>query len=112
MTGRWQDGKLYIDAKVLRQQVPQWERALMQAVARYPVPISATLAPQSQAQDLAMARLPFQLRSVMGGDLPYVVLADGGKLIEGGSRQGWRLVSVDGEQVVFENGTRRAVVPR
>ncbi|HSV44210.1 MAG TPA: type III secretion system inner membrane ring subunit SctD [Ramlibacter sp.] len=112
ISGRWQEGRLHIGARVPRSQVPQWERALVQAVARYPIPVQATLTAERQSDNEALGRLPFGLRSVMGGDTPYVVLADGGKLMVDGQRQGWRLVSVEADKVVFENGTRRAVIAR
>jgi type III secretion protein D len=66
----------------------------------------------NSAPPAAQAHLPFELRGVVGGDMPYVQLTDGQKLVQGGTSQGWRLASISESQVVFDSGGRRAVVPR
>jgi hypothetical protein len=57
-----------------------------------------------------LAQLPFRLKSVVGGDTPYVVLGGGEKLLLQGQSQGWRLVSIDPDSVVFEGQQARKVV--
>ena len=57
------------------------------------------------------APVPFQIRSVVGGAVPYVVLADGSKLQPGGRRAGWRLVHIEPERLVFD-GPKTLVVQR
>ncbi|KQO20783.1 hypothetical protein ASF11_24810 [Acidovorax sp. Leaf76] len=71
------------------------------AVAAVPaVPAHASKAP-----------LPFSIRSVVGGAVPYIVLGDGSKLQPGGRRAGWRLVAVESDRIVFD-GPRSLVVMR
>lgn len=55
--------------------------------------------------------LPFAIRSVVSGPHPYVVLPDGEKILQGGSHQGYRLVSIDSGRVRFE-GNSDVVLPR
>lgn len=55
--------------------------------------------------------LPFAIRSVVSGPHPYVVLPDGEKILQGGSHQGYRLVSIDSGRVRFE-GNNDVVLPR
>ena len=57
------------------------------------------------------APLPFRIRGVVGGAVPYVVLGDGSKLQPGGRRAGWRLVAVEPDRLVFD-GPRALVVLR
>ena len=57
------------------------------------------------------APLPFRIRGVVGGVVPYVVLGDGAKLQPGGRRDGWRLVAVESDRLVFD-GPRALVVLR
>lgn len=57
------------------------------------------------------APLPFRIRGVVGGAVPYVVLGDGAKLQPGGRRDGWRLVAVEPDRLVFD-GPRALVVLR
>ncbi len=59
----------------------------------------------------SVAPLPFRIRSVVGGPVPYVVLGDGSKLQPGGQRAGWRLVGIESDRLVFD-GPRRLVVSR
>lgn len=130
VSGQWQDGVYAMDVKLSQQQVPQWERSLAQAMTRNSVPMKAQLAigaPSAvggAAHGTAAAasavaagaapegRLPFQVRAVIGGDAPYVVLADGGRLSLDGVHQGWRLRAFEPQRVLFDNGSQRASVPR
>jgi hypothetical protein len=58
-------------------------------------------------------KLPFEVRSVVGGDMPYVLLAGGEKLGRGGAYAGWRFAGLNKDsQAVFESGSRRAVLQR
>ena len=57
------------------------------------------------------APVPFQIRSIVGGAVPYVVLADGSKLQPGGQRSGWRLVQIEPGRLVFD-GPKTLVVQR
>lgn len=77
-------------------------------VARSPAAAAAAPAPPVHA---SAAPLPFRIRSVVGGAVPYIVLGDGSKLQPGGRRGGWRLVAVEPDRLVFD-GPRSLVVLR
>lgn len=76
-------------------------------VARAPAVVSVPAAPAHASA----APLPFSIRSVVGGEVPYIVLGDGSKLQPGGRRAGWRLVAVESDRIVFD-GPRPLVVRR
>jgi type III secretion protein D len=117
------DGEMKMQVKLRQQDVPRWERALAEAVRQYPVPFNADLvfaaaAPSEAARQATRApvmetQLPFEVRSVVGGEMPYVLLAGGEKLARGGAYAGWRFAGLNKDsQAVFENGSRRAVLQR
>ncbi|MGE0329455.1 MAG: type III secretion system inner membrane ring subunit SctD [Ramlibacter sp.] len=115
--GEWKDGALALQVTLQQRDVPQWEQTLVSLAATHTVPLRASLvfAPAAAAPapaPRADGRLPFQVRGVVGGDMPYVLLSEGDKLSQGGVWRGWRLASISASQVVFENGTQRAVLTR
>lgn len=113
--GRWQDGKLQIEVPLAPAELPRWEAALARAAQRHPVPLSATvtLAAANAAPGSGAVSLPFRIQSIVSGTTAFVVLEDGTRLLEGGSAQGWQLVSVELRRVVFERaGQRRVEVAR
>jgi type III secretion protein D len=116
--GRFADGQLRVEALLSAADVPRWEQALVRIAQRYSgVPFEASTrltAPEATTRlPAVLATLPFKLRTVVSGPASYVVLNDGAKLMIGGSHQGWRLVAVDPDQVMFEGQAgRRALVPR
>jgi type III secretion protein D len=121
IAGAWGQGTLDMEVQLAPRDVPQWERALLAAVRSYEVPFNARIAfvqtsvvqsPPAADQPPAEGALPFEVRSVVGGDMPYVILPGGRKLARGGMWQGWRLAGISADRAVFENGARRAIVPR
>lgn len=116
--GEWKDQLLQIQVTLHQRDVPNWEQTLLAVNRTHAVPLRATMAfaqsapTPSPAPRGVEARLPFQLRGVVGGDMPYVLLSDGDKLSQGGVWKGWRLASISAGQVVFENGAQRAVLSR
>ncbi|RYF71370.1 MAG: hypothetical protein EOO29_30160 [Comamonadaceae bacterium] len=76
-------------------------------VGRAPVVAAVPAVPAHASK----APLPFSIRSVVGGAVPYIVLGDGSKLQPGGRRAGWRLVAVEPDRIVFD-GPRSLVVLR
>lgn len=114
VTGHWDADTFVMDVRLQQQQVPQWEAALARALARHPLQMRAVLSftGAPAVASAAAGRLPFQVRSVVGGDAPYVVLAGGGRLQPDGSHMGWRLHAVEAQRVIFDNGNQRAVIPR
>ena len=117
VSGKMQEGTLLIDAQMTPAQQPEWEQALSKAVARHAIRMNATVAFRPETVQTSQAgrgtgRLPFQIRSIVSGDSPFVVLADGEKILTGGSSHGWKLLAVDADAVTFDNGKQRAVVRR
>lgn len=117
--GEWKDGALDLQVTLHQRDVPQWEQVLVSLSATHAVPFRAALvfaqpaaAPAAPLPPRTDGRLPFQVRGVVGGDMPYVLLSDGDKLSQGGVWRGWRLAAISAGQVVFENGTQRAVLTR
>lgn len=55
--------------------------------------------------------VPFEIRSVIGGPQPFIVLADGNKLLIGGTYKRYQLVSIEDSRIIFD-GPRRAIVTR
>jgi type III secretion protein D len=113
--GAMNAGTMELQVQLLERDVPKWEQSLQAATQGGAVPFRASMTfvqakPEPRAP--SDARLPFDVRSVVGGDMPYVLLQDGEKLARGGVRQGWRLAGISGTQVVFENNGRRAVLQR
>ncbi|MBS7777607.1 type III secretion system inner membrane ring subunit SctD [Acidovorax sp. CCYZU-2555] len=114
---RWDGEQLVLAVGVNPAQRAQLERLL--ATAQTPlsgVPfLLQTYVLQEPAaarrMSLAEARLPFGIRSVVGGAAPYVVLADGAKLQPGGARGGWRLAAIAPDHLVFD-GPKRVEVSR
>ena len=76
-------------------------------VGRAPVVAAVPAVPAHASK----APLPFSIRSVVGGAVPYIVMGDGSKLQPGGRHAGWRLVAVEPDRIVFD-GPRSLVVLR
>jgi type III secretion protein D len=55
--------------------------------------------------------VPFEIRSVIGGPQPFIVLADGSKLLVGGTYKRYQLIAVEDSRIIFD-GPRRAIVTR
>ncbi|MFJ1301986.1 type III secretion system inner membrane ring subunit SctD [Pseudomonadota bacterium AL_CKDN230030165-1A_HGKHYDSX7] len=55
--------------------------------------------------------VPFDIRSVVGGPQPFIVLGDGSKLLVGGTYRQYRLAAIEPKRIIFE-GPRPAIVVR
>ena len=55
--------------------------------------------------------VPFDIRSVVGGPQPFIVLGDGSKLLVGGTYRQYRLTAIEPKRIIFE-GPRPAIVVR
>lgn len=55
--------------------------------------------------------VPFTIRSIIGGPQPFIVLADGSKILIGGMHKKYKLVAVEDKRIIFD-GPRRAIVTR
>jgi len=107
VTGSWADGRLRVEARLHADRVPLWERGLAALAPRHPVPFEATLVTLPPLRP----SLPFTVRSIVGGAMPFVTLSGGRKLVLEGESEGWRLVRIDAASVLFEHrdGTRVTV---
>ncbi|MDK2123478.1 type III secretion system inner membrane ring subunit SctD [Parachitinimonas caeni] len=84
----------------------RWEKLFTDFTQRYGsmLPIKASF--------IRLARpLPFGIRSVVGGDMPYVITQSGEKIIAGGKIGAYRLASVSDSEIIFE-GPERVRVAR
>ncbi len=61
---------------------------------------AAAVVVAAQLQD--GGRRAFAIRSVVGGNAPYIVLEDGTMLTPGGTYAGWRLKDVDATNLTFD----------
>lgn len=107
---RWDTQQLQLKVRLASADVPRWERSLAAAVRQHAVPLQATLELTDPRPVAApAARLPLQIASIVSGEVPYVVLSDGTKLLTDGAHAGWTLVRVDAEAVVFEGPRKQRV---
>lgn len=102
--GQWQDDVFMVDARVALHVRLPWEQALLRIDARHGR--SIRFAVRTEWRAAAGDDLPFRIQSVVGGATPYLVLADGRKILPGGRVDGWRLLEIDGLQVVFDEPRR------
>ncbi len=98
--GQWSGSRLELRARIPSSLIPRWERGLAAAVASHNVPFNVAVI---AAPPPVAAALPFALRSVVGGVMPFVTLSDGRRLAIDGQAEGWRLLAIRPEAVVFEN---------
>lgn len=106
LTPLWEDGYMQLDVRgesAARQKTVRKVANLMNDEYWQRVKV---LGPEDPAQVL-----PFAIRSVVGGPEPYVVLANGIKLLTGGTYQGFRLTSIEADRLVF-HGSQELVVRR
>lgn len=109
VTGRWIDGRLQVDAQVPPGREARWEGALQTAATRHAVAFEARVAAAQVTADPTSSDLPFTVRSIVSSAMPYVVLADGRKLMRGGREQGWLLTGIHANAVSFENSRGQKV---
>lgn len=101
--GHWSPEGLQLQARLAPHELPRWEELLSQLGRKFgaQVPFKATVNTTAIATPKALPA-PFQVQSVVSGDLPYVVLTDGRKLAIGASVQGFRLAEINSDTVRFE----------
>lgn len=113
----WDGEQLVLAVAVRPTQRTQLERLLASAqtpLSDVPFLLQTSMLKEAAAErrpGIAEAGLPFRIRSVVGGEAPYVVLADGVKLQPGGGHAGWRLAAIAPDHLVFD-GPKRLEVSR
>ena len=111
--GEWTQNLLAMRVRVNDGgEAARWERALVAVTRDHDWPFKATLfgpGTQKPAEPLA----PPPVRSVIGGPSPYVVLADGSKVMLEGTVGNLRLVEITPRAAVFASPSgQRATVER
>lgn len=98
---RWDGRQVRVSGTVSPASETQLQAVLREFDQRFhsAIPFEANL-----TRDLGRfgTGLPFAIRSVVGGNAPYVVLDDGTMLTPGGTYAGWRLKEVDATQLTFD----------
>lgn len=111
--GEWAQGLLAMRVRVNDGgEMARWERALVAVTRDHTLPFKATLFGPG-AQKVGETLQPPQVRSVIGGPSPYVVLADGSKIMLEGTVGNLRLVEITPRAAVFASPSgQRATVER
>ena len=113
----WRDGRLNLEVRLAENDRPRWETLLARTSQQFGIRFHATLVllPGNSQPNEAVASivkegsLPFRIRSVVSGPVPYVVLDDGSKLMTDGARDGWRLMDIGSDKVEFQGSSARKV---
>jgi hypothetical protein len=108
ISGEWINDEAQIKASLAASDLPRWEQLLLRIDKLFKLPFKVVLDVKA-TKPVKEANLPFQLQSIVGGVSPYVVLQGGTKLMPDGLIQGWRLVSVNPTNVIFENVAGRRI---
>ncbi len=111
--GEWSQNLLAMRVRVNDGgEMARWERALVAVARDHSLPFKATLFGPG-AQKAGEALVPPPVRSVIGGPSPYVVLADGSKVMLEGTVGHLRLVEITPRAAVFASPSgQRATVER
>lgn len=108
--GTWRDDLFVIDTALPPEDVSALKQLLTSIDARYgpwlKFSVNITTPPTVARVEMT---LPFSLRGVVGGETPYVVLADGRKVLEGGQVGAWHLAEITSDRVVFDGPQRVSV---
>ena len=112
MRARLEGGQMIVDGTLAHDRVAQWESAILDFNKRFGerIPFVASLsddptlaAAGSPAASPSRAWLP-PIASVVGGDAPYLVMADGRKVMLGGTLNGYELVAIRNDALVLKAG--------
>lgn len=108
----WKDNRLLVEAAQL--SAADRDRAAAEVkqfnTTRFDVAMVTTDTTQAPP---TKPTLPFALRSVVGGDQPWVIVDDGTKVLVGGTYDGIRLTAINDHSVSFEGPKSTIiVVPR
>lgn len=108
VTAHWDGQQIIASVPLSNQQRARLENALLAIIKRWPgMPLKVVTEVTSNHH----SRAPFEIRSVVGGTSPYLVLPGGSKLLPGASHAGWRLQAIEDHAIVFDQ-PRRITVAR
>lgn len=128
---RWKGEQLVADLSIEESSVQNFERNLVAWYSRslgVPFQVKARITPNPMIDSrikvesplskpkavnapidsipIAMLDLPFKIRSVVSGAMPYIVIDDGSRLFVGGERDGWRLSLIDRSFIILDGPKR------
>lgn len=100
------NGEAVINGALDIREMAQWEQLMAEFVSIYGniLPIRASFPPTS-------TMLPFRVLSAFSGEIPFIVTNNGQKVTLGGRIQGYTLVNVTDQEIVFD-GPRKVQIQR
>jgi type III secretion system YscD/HrpQ family protein len=100
LTVEVRNDRLHVSGNPTSEELVRWDavRSTLQQKFGPQLVLSASF-------DKPRQELPFRIRQVVAGSMPFVVLTDGTRLFEGGGHQGYRLVSIKAHRLVFAGAT-------
>src|SRR5690606_41679751 len=105
----WRDGRLQTGAGGLDDaQLAALQRVLTRFNTSH---FDVAVLDQGSGERQYADTVPFGIRSVVGGDTPFIVLENGGKLLVGGTYKRYRLTAIEERRLVFD-GPQPAIVLR
>ena len=109
----WQDSVFFLKADVPLGQILRMKQMLARIDAEYGqwLKFAVEVTGKEDNSKNVQESLPFRIRGVVGGEMPYIVLPDNTKIVPGGRIGAWRLVEIGDEHLVFD-GPSRIIVGR
>lgn len=116
----WDGTRMTVHVKLSGDDREAFERQLMEFAAKYGevVPFVAQTPGDTRSAPKMMngstgpaGAMPFRVVSVIGGPMPFVVLDEGVKVMQGGVYKEYRLTSITDKELIFE-GPQRLVLRR
>ena len=121
----WADARLTVSGSIPRERTSDWEQFLRTIQIRYgervPTRVALSLADPAPPAPLAAAspqpappppKLP-RIVAIQSGAASYLLFADGHRILPGGIINGYRLMAIGDEELVFEDsGGNQYRVPR
>ncbi len=88
--------RLQVSGNPSAEEARRWEPILAQLQQQYGADL-----PVSVEFDSVRNALPFRIHQVVGGTMPFIILDDGSRLFEGGTIDGYQLVSIKEHKLIF-----------
>ncbi|MFA5489284.1 MAG: EscD/YscD/HrpQ family type III secretion system periplasmic domain-containing protein, partial [Candidimonas sp.] len=98
----WQEKKLVVTATV--QNRAQYS-ALQALIADFN-DTHGPIARLSASGNIDNRDAPFEIRTIVSGAQPYIVLANGQKILVGGSHDGYRLEAIEPRRIILQSDER------
>ncbi len=98
----WQEKKLVVTATVQNRAQYSALQALIADFNNTHGPIARL----SASGDIDNRDAPFEIRTIVSGAQPYIVLANGQKILVGGSHDGYRLEAIEPRRIILQSDER------